>query len=339
MKSGQPRWLRTGKALSAGVLLLMTGYCAMGMPDRSPGEPQKLPFTENEGEFAARLENHVRVLGGEIGERNLWRPEALEAAASYVEREFRRSGLAVAVQEYRAEGRTVRNLEVEIEGTSSPGEIVLIGAHYDSAPGSPGANDNASGVAALIEMARLLAKKPLARTVRFVAFVNEEPPMFMTGQMGSLRYARRARQRGENIVAMLSLETIGYYSREKGSQSYPTLLLRPFYPSRGNFIAFVGDLSSRSLLRRCLASFRRRSDFPAEGLSAPGWVTGVDWSDHWSFRQEGYPAIMVTDTAVFRYPWYHSAGDTPEKVNYPAMARVTAGLAGAIADLAGGGGP
>jgi Zn-dependent M28 family amino/carboxypeptidase len=170
--------------------------------------------------------------------------------------------------------------------------------------------------------------------VRFVAFVNEEPPLFQTEQMGSVRYARRARQRGENIVGMLSLETIGYYSREKGSQSFPTALLRPFYPSRGNFIAFIGTLSSRSLLRRVLASFRLHSDFPAEGLTAPAWVTGVDWSDHWSFLREGYPAIMITDTAIFRYPWYHTAGDTPDKVNYTAMARVTAGLAAVTAELA-----
>ena len=334
MKSGQPRWLRTGKALSAGVLLLMTGYCAMSMPDRTPGEPRKLPFTEDERKLAARLEKHVRVLGGEIGERNLWRPEALEAATSYLEREFRELGFAVKAQEYRAEGRTVRNLEVEIVGTALAEEVLLIGAHYDSAPGSPGANDNASGVAALIEIARLLSEKPLARTVRFVAFVNEEPPLFQTEQMGSVQYARRARQRGENIVGMLSLETIGYYSREKGSQSFPTVLLRPFYPSRGNFIAFIGTLSSRSLLRRVLASFRLHSDFPAEGLTAPAWVTGVDWSDHWSFLREGYPAIMITDTAIFRYPWYHTAGDTPDKVNYTAMARVTAGLAAVTAELA-----
>jgi Zn-dependent M28 family amino/carboxypeptidase len=332
MTYGHRRWLLAGKILLSGILLLMTRYDVLCMS--GPSSREKLSFIADEGDLAVRLEKHVRVLGGEIGERNLWRPGSLEAAASYVEREFHNLGFPVAAQEYVVEGKTVRNLEVEIEGVAEPGEIILVGAHYDSAPGSPGANDNATGVAALIEIARMLAKKPLDRTVRFVGFVNEEPPLFMTERMGSLRYARRARQRGDNIVGMLSLETIGYYRQEKGTQSYPNLLLRPFYPSRGNFIAFVGNVSSRSLLRRCLASFRRGSDFPSAGLSAPGWVTGVDWSDHWSFWQEGYPAIMVTDTAVFRYPWYHSSGDTPEKVNYPAMARVTAGLAGMVADVA-----
>lgn len=326
------QWLRPGGILFDGILLLIAGYHLMVMSGRPLTD--KLSFTEDEGDLAIRLENHIRVLGGEIGERNLWRPERLEAAASYVEREFQNLGFAVEAQEYVVDGKTVRNLEVEVKGVDESGKIILIGAHYDSAPGSPGANDNASGVAALIEIARLLAGKPVDRTVRFVAFVNEEPPLFMTERMGSLRYARRARQRGDNIVGMLSLETIGYYRQDKGTQAYPTLLLRPFYPSRGNFIAFVGNVSSRSLLRRCLASFRRHSAFPSEGLSAPAWVTGVDWSDHWSFWQEGYPAIMVTDTAVFRYPWYHSPGDTPEKVDYPAMAQVTVGLAGMVADMA-----
>jgi Zn-dependent M28 family amino/carboxypeptidase len=326
------RWLRTGGILSTGILLLIAGYPMMGMSGRPLKD--KLSFTEDGGDIAVRLEKHVRVLGGEIGERNLWRPGSLEAAASYVEREFHDLGFLVEAQEYVVEGETVRNLEVEIEGVAEPGEIILVGAHYDSAPGSPGANDNATGVAALIEIARLLAKKPLDRTVRFIAFVNEEPPLFMTERMGSLQYARRARQRGDNIVGMLSLETIGYYRQEKGTQSYPTLLLRPFYPSRGNFIAFVGNVSSRSLLRRCLDSFRRCSDFPSEGLSAPAWVTGVDWSDHWSFWQEGYHAIMITDTATFRNPYYHTPNDKADTLDYDRMARVVEGIEAVIRDLA-----
>jgi hypothetical protein len=240
----------------------------------------------------------------------------------------------VAAEGYVVEGRTVRNLAAELPGASRPEEVVLVGAHYDSVDGSPGANDNASGVAALLEIARLLRETPPARTVRFVAFVNEEPPFFQTEAMGSRVHARAARGRGERIVAMLSLETLGYYTGEPGSQTFPTPLLRPFYPDRGDFVAFVGNLASRRLLRQAVAAFRRHAPFPCEGLSAPAWITGVDWSDQWSFWQEGYPALMVTDTALFRYPHYHGPGDLPGRLAYPQLARVTAGLAATVAALA-----
>lgn len=316
------------------LLLLLAGYLMMGMPGRSHrGAPPSL--SEAQTLLAERLAGHGRVLAGEIGERNLWHPQALEAAAAYVEQSFAAAGLEVVAQAYDAEGRAVRNLEVELPGTAAPDEIVVVGAHYDSVLGSPGANDNASGVAALIELARLLAERPHERTVRLVAFVNEEPPLFQSELMGSRRYARRAAERGEEIVAMLCLETIGYYDAAPGSQIYPSPLLAPFYPSRGDFIAFVGNFASRSLLRRSLKAFRRHATVPSEGLVAPAWVTGVDWSDHWSFWQEGYPAIMVTDTALFRYPHYHGAGDTPERVDYGQMARVVEGLKEVVADLAG----
>jgi Zn-dependent M28 family amino/carboxypeptidase len=205
-------------------------------------------------------------------------------------------------------------------------EIVVVGAHYDSVMGSPGANDNASGVAALLELAKEFCAAGPRRTLRLVAFVNEEPPFFKTGEMGSLVYARAARAQGEKIVAMVSLETIGYYSEAEGSQEFPFPPLRLLYPTRGNFVAFVGNFASRRLLRRSLAAFREAGAFPAEGLVAPEWLVGVDWSDHWSFWRSGYPAIMITDTAPFRYQHYHSRADTPDKLDYGALARVTTGL-------------
>ncbi|MEA3275961.1 MAG: M28 family peptidase, partial [Pseudomonadota bacterium] len=199
--------------------------------------------------------------------------------------------------------------------------------------GSPGANDNGSGVAAVLELARLLAGRALARTVRFVAFVNEEPPFSYTPEMGSLVHARAARDRGDRIQAMLSLETIGHYSDRPGSQRYP-YPLSLFYPDTADFIGFVGNLGSRQLVRSAVQSFRRHAFFPSEGAAVPAWVKGVGWSDHWSFWQAGYPAIMVTDTAFFRYAHYHSAGDTPEKIDYARTARVVEGLASVIADFA-----
>jgi Zn-dependent M28 family amino/carboxypeptidase len=288
-----------------------------------------------EARSATRLEEDVRELAGEIGERNMWRLERLEQAASFIEAELRKAGWAVDSQEYELQGRTVRNIVAEIAGSERPQEIVLVGAHYDSVLGSPGANDNGSGVAALLELARALAGERPRRTLRLVAFTNEEPPFFKTHEMGSRVYARAAKKKGEKIVAMVSLETIGYYSEAKESQMFPFPPLRYFYPTRGNFVAFVANFRSRALLQRALKAFRASSDFPAEGLAAPEWLIGVDWSDQWSFWRSGYPAIMVTDTAPFRYPHYHSRRDTPEKLDYAALARVTEGLAGMVKMLAG----
>jgi hypothetical protein len=166
-----------------------------------------------------------------------------------------------------------------------------------------------------------------------VAFVNEEPPFFPFGEMGSRVYARAARARGDDIRAMLSLETIGYYSDEPGSQRYPPFF-RWFYPDRGNFIGFVANFSSRALMRNAVAAFRAASDFPVEHVATFGWIPGVDWSDHRSFWQQDYPAIMVTDTALYRYPYYHSAQDTPDKVDYERLARVTEGLRAVVRALA-----
>ncbi len=315
------------------ALFLFSGLsCMTNMPESSYSGPFR-PLSEDEVFIHDRLQTHVLKLADDIGERNIWHYQGLEASVEYIEKELVRFGYKVGRQEYQFHGKSVANLEAEQVGTSMPGEIVIVGAHYDSVAGSPGANDNASGVAGLLEIARLLATEELARTVRFVAFVNEEPPFFYTENMGSRVYASRSRQRGENIVAMLSLETIGYYSEVTWSQRYPF----PFglmYPSTANFIGFVCNLSSRHLLRRAIRSFRNHTEFPSEGLAAPGWVIGVGWSDHWSFWKEGYPAIMVTDTALFRYEQYHTPQDTSDRIDYARLARVVSGLTRVVAELA-----
>ncbi|MCR4301248.1 MAG: M28 family peptidase [Sulfuricaulis sp.] len=281
----------------------------------------------------ASLRTHVQVLAGDIGERNVFRPRALRAAADYLRRQWAQQGYQVIAHEYTLDGGRWANLEVVRPGRRAPDEIVIIGAHYDSVHGSPGANDNGSGMAALLELSRLYVSRQTDRSVRFVAFVNEEPPFFATGDMGSRRYARAARAKNEDIRAMLSLETIGYFSDTPGSQQYPPFFA-PFFPDRGNFIGMVSNFGSRALLRRAVAAFRAAGDFPVEYVSTFGWVPGVDWSDHGSFWNEGYPAIMVTDTALYRYPYYHSARDTPDKLDYPRLARVTAALATVIEELA-----
>jgi Zn-dependent M28 family amino/carboxypeptidase len=332
-------WRRRGKYTSLWsvlvlALILFGGIQYMtGMPGKSWSGVLP-PLTTEQTQLAERLRKHVTVLGAEIGERNLWRDGTLAATADYIEATLRAAGYEVFSQAYTAQGTRVRNLEAVLGGTSRAEESVVIGAHYDTVKGSPGANDNASGVAGLLEIARLLVARPLARSVRFVAFVNEEAPFFYTWEMGSHRYARRARERGDNITAMLSLETIGYYSDADGSQQYPNPVYSWLYPNTGNFIGFVGNLASRKLVRQSLGSFRRHSAFPSEGVAAPGRMAGIHWSDHWSFWEEGYAAVMVTDTALFRYPHYHASTDTPDRLDYQRLARVVAGLAQVTADLA-----
>ncbi len=325
---------RTRVALYLGalsILLLASLVYITRMPDASYSGPLPSLSTE-ESRIRDRLLGHVQTLADQIGERNLWHYPALLAAADYIQDMFVQLGYRPEAEAYESRGKPVRNIIAEKPGNAIPEEIVLVGAHYDSVIGSPGANDNGSGVAAMLELARLLAERALPRTVRFVAFVNEEPPFSYTPEMGSLVHARAARDRGDRIQAMLSLETIGHYSDQPGSQRYP-FPLSLFYPNTADFIGFVGNLGSRELVRRALQSFRRHAAFPSEGAAVPAWIRGVGWSDHWSFWQVGYPAIMVTDTAFFRYAHYHSARDTPEKLDYARTARVVAGLASVIADF------
>jgi Zn-dependent M28 family amino/carboxypeptidase len=284
--------------------------------------------------LAAALRRHVEHLAGKIGERHVLKPESLHAAECYITERWRALGFEVTRQAYEAQGVDSANLEITIAGADCSAQIVLAGAHYDTVPGSPGADDNASGVAAILELARLLREAKPSRTVKLVAFVNEEPPFFFWGEMGSKVYARAARRRGDDIRVMLSLEMLGCYSDAPGSQGYPPLL-KYFYPAQGNYIAFVSNIGSRHALRNVVEAFRATSDFPSEKLAAPALVPGIGWSDQLSFWREGYDAAMVTDTAFHRYRHYHQPTDTPEKLDYARMARVVEGLARTLESLAG----
>ena len=315
------------------LLALFGGFYMFSMPGQSYTGPLP-PLTTEEQGMADRMKRHVEVLAREIGARSTVALKGLRRAERYVEATLRELGFTPSVQPFDSDGVEVKNFEAEIRGETRPDEIVVVGAHYDSFLFVPAANDNASGVAALLEIARELRGARLACTVKFVVFVNEEPPHFARDTMGSRIYAQAAKKRGDRITGMLALETIGYYSNQKGSQHYPPPFSW-FYPDTGNFIGFVGNLSSRRLVRRCIASFRGHTRFPSEGVAAPGWIKGIDWSDHRSFWHAGYPALMITDTALFRYRYYHTAEDTPEKIDYESMARVTAGVARVVEALAG----
>jgi hypothetical protein len=319
-------------------------------PANQPEASYRGPLAELSAEqkvLRYELRHHVDALAAKIGERNVRHYDRLVQAATYIEKSFTKVGLKVNRQTYQVDGRACDNLEVELQPAPpagkqppKPREIVVIGAHYDTVNGSPGANDNGSGVAALVCLSWRFARRPPsthsgARTLRFVAFVNEEAPYAQTERMGSLVYARRCGQRQEKIVAALSLETIGYYSDAQHSQRYPPLISAA-YPSTGNFIGFVGNIASRPLVDQVTSCFRRHARFPSEKGAMPESLPGVGWSDHWSFWQEGYPGVMVTDTAPYRYPHYHQPSDTPDKLDYDRLARVVDGLVSVVAELADG---
>jgi len=314
------------------LLFLIIWLFTVRMPGPAFSGPLP-PLTPNQDRLRTGLEAHVRVLAHDIGVRSDETYANVQRAAAYIERTLRGLGYEVVSQEFSADNREYRNLEATLRGTSRPQEVVVLGAHYDTAEQAPGADDNASGVAGVLELAQVFAQERQSRTVRFVFFPTEEPPSFPTADMGSRHYATAARERNDQIVAMLSIESIGYYDTEKGSQRYP-FPLNLAYPDVGDFIGFVSNLRSRSLLHRAIAAFRAHATLPTQGAAAPSWVPGVWWSDHWSFWREGYHAIMITDTAPYRNPFYHTPQDTPDRLDYDRMARVVHGLTHVVRAIA-----
>jgi hypothetical protein len=292
------------------------------------------PLSAAEIELKDRLKSDVETLAVKIGRRNFDSYQNLVAAKDFLSTELEQAGYKVREQKYTIEGKDFSNLEVEIPGSSRADEILVIGGHYDSAFNSPGANDNATGAAAVLALAReFVGTKPL-RTLRFVEFTNEEPPYFWTKNMGSLVYAQAAKEREEKIVGMFSLETLGYFTDKANTQKYPPPLSL-IYPSQGDFIGFISDIDSRELLRNTIRSFRAQAKFPSEGAALPSSIQGVGWSDQWSFWQQGYQALMITDTAPFRYPHYHTAEDTLDKIDFEKLSRVTYGISKVIRDFVG----
>jgi Zn-dependent M28 family amino/carboxypeptidase len=299
------------------------------MPGKSI--PKAAPLSPDEVVLREELRASVQKLAGEIGERNMWHYAQLNTAADFIEDSLSRAGLRTRRDSYDIRGQVCHNIEAEIPGAHP--EILLIGGHYDSVFGSPGADDNGTGVAATLALAKRFAFRKPEHTLRFVAFVNEEPPYFLSDEMGSFVYAGRCKVHGDKISGMISLETIGYFSDAPHSQTYPSPGLGLFYPKIGNFIGFVSNVPSRALLRRVVGLFRKHAKIPSEGAALPGFIPGVSWSDQWSFWRHRYPGIMVTDTAPFRYPHYHSSNDTPDKLDYDRFALVVSGMEKVIEGL------
>lgn len=284
-----------------------------------------------------RLRKHVDILAGLIGPRHLGKPDSLEAAAAYVEKQFEAMNLVPHRESYAVDTATVANIVAQITGRSSPDEIVIVGAHYDTVPQTPGADDNASAVAMLIEVARLLAPIPHRRTLRFVAFPCEEPPHFYTDSMGSQQYARACRKRGDNILGMICLEMVGYYVTGPHSQSVPPQIpgaLRFAFPTTGDFLAAVANLKSLKLLWNFRRGFKRTGRLPLYAIALPESVPEIRLSDNGSFWDQNYPALMITDTSFLRNPHYHQETDTPETLDYDRLTMATLGVAGGVTSLA-----
>lgn len=285
-------------------------------------------------ELRERLKVHVINLSKYKKGRNYIVDDNLTPARDYIAKQFSNIGLIANYHKYELYGDEYSNIIIDIPSNNKSSAILIVGAHYDSVENSPGANDNASGVAALIELGRYLSNVPLTNyKVRLVAFANEEPPYFQTEEMGSLVYAKSILGSEESVLGMISLETLGYYTNEKGSQKYPELF-DLLYPDTGNFISFIGNFQSRELVASSISIFRKNSSVPSEGIASPAFVPGVGWSDHWSFWVSGQSAIMVTDTAPYRYKHYHESTDTADKLNYDQYAKVVFALFKVVEGLA-----
>ncbi len=281
----------------------------------------------------ASLRHHLNVLCEEIGPRSMLNSDALEQAGGYIEEVLSGLGYTVQEQEYTWMGCTFRNVGVQLPGETHPDEVVVVGAHYDTVPDTPGADDNGSGVAALLELARLCRGMHPGRTLHLVAFTLEEPPAFFTPWQGSRVYARSLYRNQKHVVAMLSLEMLGYYSDRPHSQRFPLFPMRWMYPNTGNFIGIVGNLRSRKVVRQVREAFQRGSPLPVETLSTSPLLPGVALSDHASFWRYGYAAVMVTDTAFYRNPHYHKPSDRPETLDLARLAQCVRGLVQVVVEL------
>ncbi|MDX6614473.1 MAG: hypothetical protein QOD75_3659 [Blastocatellia bacterium] len=280
----------------------------------------------------ARLEAHVRMLSEQLTPRDESHPENLDRVAAYVRGEFEQARAIVTEQTFQVKDKTYRNVIAQFGPDTS--ERIVVGAHYDTAGPYPGADDNASGIAGLIELAYLCGKSAFPLRIELVAFTLEEPPHFRTPQMGSAVHASSLKQQGVRVRTMLALEMIGYFDDAPATQKFPASFLAAFYPSRGNFIGVVGTFGDGLLLRRVKAAMRSGAALPVFSISAPSFVPGVDFSDHLSYRHLGYPSLMVTDTAFYRNPNYHTPADQPQSLDYRRMAMVVEGVFAAVVMLA-----
>lgn len=278
-------------------------------------------------EIKSNLMDIISYLSEYIGQRSYRDIEKLNITADFIEQKLSSYGCLVERQYFNYKDNLYSNIIGEIKGTDNKDKsLLIIGAHYDTVIGTPGADDNASGVAGMLELVRLTAYAPFRKTARFVAFCLEEPPVYMTKNMGSYVYAKSLHDTKAQVYGMISLEMIGFYSDIAYSQYYPNHFFRYFYPDKGNFIAFVGNIASMRFTQKVKKNFKIASSLPVESLNGPSIIPGVDFSDHRNFWKFGYPAFMITDTGFYRNPNYHEPGDTASTLNYDSMSELVLGL-------------
>ncbi|MGL4666420.1 MAG: M28 family peptidase [Saezia sp.] len=278
-----------------------------------------------------QLEEHVRFFSETVYPRNYLQENNLNAAADYIANHFQNLGFEVEEQHFEAFGKSYRNIIARVG--SKEGEVLVVGAHYDSFFNTPGADDNASGVAGLLELASLLKDNPPKHPVELVAYTLEEPPFFATPSMGSSIHARAITASGRPIKLMISLEMIGYFSDEAGSQTYPMGFLNWLYPDKGDFIGIIGRFSDGYHTRRVKALMQGATDLPVYSMNAPAFIHGVDFSDHRNYWHEGINGVMVTNTAFFRNFNYHHLTDTSATLDYERMGKVVQGVFAVVQGL------
>lgn len=277
-----------------------------------------------------RLKRDVVILSKTVGSRD--EVIKLDEAAKFIRGELVSTHARVSDQAFVVGGHTYRNVIASFGPEN--GDRIIVGAHYDTADSYPGADDNASGVAGLLELARMLGSSHLPVRTDLVAYTLEEPPYFRTAMMGSAIHAKDLKANGVRLRAMISLEMIGYFSDENDSQTLPMAILGALYPSRGNFIAVVGNIGSGLLVREIKAAMTKATSLPVYSLNAPSFFSGVDYSDQINYWKEGFPAVMVTDTAFLRNKNYHTGRDLVETLDFQRMGDVVQGVHAAVLILA-----
>lgn len=268
------------------------------------------------------LYRHVEFLTSVAGYRHYANMSGLLRCVDYIRGEFDIANGRIALQDFQVGGKTYQNIICRLGPADGP--RIIVGAHYDVCGPQPGADDNASAVAGLLEIARLMGVNPDKLTYRLdlVAYCLEEPPYFGTSHMGSYTHARSLRDQKATIKEMLCLEMIGFFSEHENSQSFPIPLMRWFYPTRANFIAVVSNLRNWNLVRQVQRDMQTGTDIEVCKLNAPVMVPGVGLSDHSSYWKFGFPAVMITDTAFYRNPNYHQSSDTIETLDFKKMSQV-----------------
>ena len=325
-------WYRLAALLAAAISILLVATLFFTARPNLPLFASQVPIQARtvgaDVALPQRLEGHVRTLVEQFAPREHTSITQLDAASEYIRTELSKHSREVAFQNYQANGKKYRNVVARFGPDTT--DIIVVGAHYDSFDALPAADDNASGVAGLIELARLLANEKLGKRLELVAYTLEEPPYFLTEFMGSAIHAKSVKAAMKSVSLMLSLECIGYFSDAPNSQNFPVSVLGAVYPTTGNFIALVGHYREGALAQRVRETMRSATSLPVHSINAPAFVAGIDFSDHLNYWNEGFVGMMVTDTAFMRNLNYHTVEDTPEKLDYRRMAEVVRGVSSVV---------